>query len=191
MGKIVFLDRDGTINNELPNYVKTWEEFEFLPSVLDAFKLWRREGFKCIVVTNQSCVERGLVTEETIREILDKMSKAVEKAGGRIEKTYFCPHAPEVSACSCRKPKPGMYEQAAREFGFKLPDAYSIGDMERDIEVGKALRQPTILVRSGKGADYDEDTSSVEPDYIVDDLLAAAKLTVELERQREGKSRAK
>jgi len=183
LGKIVFLDRDGTINRELPNYVKTWEEFEFLPTVLDAFKLWRADGFKCFVVTNQSCVERKVATAAKVEEINDRMCREIEAAGGKIEKVYFCPHAPEVTACSCRKPAPGMYEQAAREFGFNLSQAYSVGDMERDIEVGKLLRQPTILVRSGKGASYAEGSWSAEPDYVVDDLLAAARLTVELERK--------
>jgi D-glycero-D-manno-heptose 1,7-bisphosphate phosphatase len=183
LAKIIFLDRDGTINRELPEYVKRWEEFEFLPTVLDALRLWRAEGFKCFVVTNQSCVERKLVTAERVREILDRMCREVESAGGKIEKAYFCPHAPEVSSCACRKPAPGMYEQAALEFGFDLSQAYSIGDMERDVEVGKLLRQPTILVRSGKGVDYDEGSWSAEPDYVVDDLLAAARLTVELERK--------
>lgn len=183
MGKFVFLDRDGTINRELPNYVKTWGEFEFLPTVLDAFRLWRAEGFKCFVVTNQSCVERKISTAEKVKEINGRMCREVAAAGGEIGKVYFCPHAPEISACSCRKPATGMYEQAAREFGFDLSQAYSIGDMERDIEVGKMLRQPTILVRSGKGASYDEGSWSAEPDYVVDDLLAAARLTVELERK--------
>lgn len=184
MGKIVFLDRDGTIDVELPDYVKTWEEFEFLPSVLEAFKLWRAEGFRCFVVSNQSCVERGIVTAEKVRDIMDRMCREIEAAGGKIEKAYFCPHAPEVSTCECRKPAPGMCQQAAREFRFNLADAYSIGDMERDVELGKSLRQPTILVRSGKGAAYDEGSWSAEPDYVVDDLLAAAKLTVELELQK-------
>ena len=185
MGKFIFLDRDGTINRELPNYVKTWEEFEFLPGVLEAFRLWHGEGFKCFVVTNQSCVARDVASQEAVGEVMDRMCRAVEAAGGKIERAYFCPHAPEVLECTCRKPLPGLIEKAAEEFGFDISQAYSIGDMERDIEAGATLGQRTILVRTGKSADCDGDAWTVKPDYVVDDLLAAAGLTIDLERQTE------
>ena len=183
MGRYIFLDRDGTINRELPNYVKTWEEFEFLPDVLDAFRLWRSEGFKCFVVSNQSCVDRKIASEQAVVDVMNKMCAAVEAAGGRIEKAYFCPHAPEVTKCDCRKPSPALFQQAAAEFGFDVSRAYSIGDMERDIQAGADLGQKTILVRTGKAVNCDPEEWKARPDYVVDDLLAAAGLTVELEKR--------
>lgn len=192
MGKVIFLDRDGIVNVELPNYVKRWEEFKFLPTVLEAFKLWRQEGFRCFVVSNQSCVARGLVTDEKVREIMEQMRREIEAAGGKLDAAYYCPHAPEISSCDCRKPALGLYYRAAKDFGVSLADSYSIGDMERDIEAGKALCQPTILVRTGKGANWQEGAWAFEPDYVADNLLEAARLTVELENKaRPGKSHGK
>lgn len=184
MGKYIFLDRDGTINRELPDYVKTWEEFEFLPRVLDALRLWRAEGFRCFVASNQSCVEREIATAEAVRGVMERMCRAVEEAGGKIDGAYFCPHAPEISPCACRKPAIGLLEQAAREHGFDLSEAYSVGDMERDVQAGAAAGHATILVRTGKGESHDFEKWAVKPDYIVEDLLEAARLTVKLENRR-------
>ena len=181
MSRYLFLDRDGTINVELPNYVQRWEQFRFLPGSLEALRLLKESGFKVFVITNQSCIARKIVPEETVREINDRMCKEVENAGGKIEKVYVCPHAPEVADCECRKPKPGLYRQAAKEYGFDTAGAYSIGDDARDLKPGKSLGGTTILVKTGKSAEYVKGMWDIEPDYVAGDILGAVRKVIELE----------
>lgn len=145
--RVVFLDRDGVINESPPegSWVFTWEEFRFLPDALAALRRLREEGFTVAVVTNQSCVGRGLATREAIDDINARMVRLVEAAGGHIAGVYVCPH-PRVADCACRKPKPGLIDQAARELGLRPERAFLVGDAERDIEAGLARGCTTILV---------------------------------------------
>jgi histidinol-phosphate phosphatase family protein len=188
MAPYIFLDRDGTINIELPNYVQRWEQFRLLPGALEALKLLKESGFKVFVVTNQSCVARNIVSEEKVHEINRLMCEEVEKAGGKIEKVYFCPHAPEVSDCKCRKPKDGLYRLAAEEFGFDPSGAYAIGDDGRDLAPAKALGGTVVLVKTGKSAAYVKGMWNIEPDFTAENILDAARKVIELEKQR-GKER--
>ncbi len=181
MSRYIFLDRDGTINVELPNYVQRREQFRFLTGSLEALRLLKENGFKVFVITNQSCIARKIVPEETVREINARMGKEGEDAGGKIEKVYTCPHAPEVSDCECRKPKPGLYRQAAKEFGFDPAGAYSIGDDARDLKPGKSLGGTTILVKTGKSAEYVKEMWDIEPDFVAGDNLDAVRKVIELE----------
>jgi histidinol-phosphate phosphatase family protein len=147
MDKVVFLDRDGVINkNPAPSdYVKNWDEFEFLPEIFDSIKLLNDNGFKVVVITNQAGVAKGKMTLETLNEIHTRMGNELKKMGARIDAIYFCPHRSE-DGCACRKPKPGMLLNAARDMGFDVNRAVFIGDDERDIEAGKAAGCKTIKV---------------------------------------------
>ncbi|MDI6856133.1 MAG: D-glycero-beta-D-manno-heptose 1,7-bisphosphate 7-phosphatase [Candidatus Thermoplasmatota archaeon] len=143
--KAIFLDRDGVINRNRADYVKNWQEFVFLPNAKEAIKLLTDKNFKIIIVTNQSAVGREIITEEQLQEIHRKMVKELEKAGGKIEKIYYCPHAPWDN-CKCRKPKPGMLLKASQELGIDLKKAFFIGDDKKDLEAGKAVGCKTLIV---------------------------------------------
>ncbi len=181
MARYIFLDRDGTINIERPNYVQRWEQFEFIPGVLDVLRLLKENGFQVFVVTNQSCIARGIVDEPVVVEINRRMCEAVRDAGGEIARAYHCPHAPEISECECRKPAIGLYERAAREFGFDSSQAWAVGDDARDLKPCRALGGRVVLVKTGKSAGYEKGFWDIEPDYVADDLLAAAKLIIGIE----------
>ncbi len=187
MGRYIFLDRDGTINVEKPDYVQRWSEFKFLPGALEALRLLKENGFKVFVVTNQSCVARNIVDEQAVREIHRRMVEEIEKAGGGIDEVCHCPHAPEVSECECRKPKPGMHLRLAQEFGFDLSDAWSVGDDARDLKPVRDLGGATILVKTGKSASYKKGMWDIEPDFVADDILAAARLVIKIEDGEAGK----
>jgi len=145
--RVVLLDRDGVINESPPegSWVFRWADFRFAPGALDALRRLREDGFTVAVITNQSCVGRGLAPLADIEEINARMVEAVAAAGGHIAGVYMCPH-PKAQDCSCRKPKPGLIDQAARELGFDPSRAFLVGDAERDIEAGLARGCTTVLV---------------------------------------------
>lgn len=115
----VFLDRDGVINADRPDFVKSWEEFEFLPNSLDALAVLSQTPYKIVVITNQSGVVRGLLSEKTLRQIHARMTERVSGSGGRTDAIYYCPHAPLVG-CHCRKPAAGLFFEAARDLDINL-----------------------------------------------------------------------
>jgi D-glycero-D-manno-heptose 1,7-bisphosphate phosphatase len=146
----VFLDRDGVINRDRSDFVKSWAEFEFLPGVLDALQLLAATPYVIVVVSNQSAIGRGLVEMETVDEIHSRMLQAIQQAGGRLEAIYYCPHSPEVN-CPCRKPKPGLLHQVAEELGLDLSRSYLVGDSVRDLAAARAAGVQPILVLTGHG----------------------------------------
>ena len=129
----VFLDRDGVINRDRADYVKSWEEFVFLPRSLEALALLAKTPNKIIIATNQSAVARGLVTEIGLREMHERMLEQICGHGGRIDAIYYCPHLPDTG-CGCRKPAPGLFLKAAMETGVDLSSSWAIGDSHRDVE---------------------------------------------------------
>lgn len=153
--KAVFLDRDGTINR-YKGFLRDISEFELLPGVAAAIRQINASGYLAIVVTNQPVVSRGEVTLEQLQEIHNKMETELGQAGAYLDKIYFCPHHPhkgyagEVSAlkfdCSCRKPKPGMLLQAAKDFNIDLEQSFMLGDSENDILAGNAAGCRSILL---------------------------------------------
>jgi histidinol-phosphate phosphatase family protein len=147
-GLAVFLDRDGVINADRTDFVKSWAEFDFLPSVLSALAVLSRTQYKIVVVTNQSGVGRGLLTETTLREMNLRMTDRVREAGGRIDAIYYCPHLPETG-CSCRKPAPGMFIAAATDLALDLSRSWMIGDGYRDIAAASAAGVRSILLSTG------------------------------------------
>ena len=118
--RVVFLDRDGVINEDSPEYIKSWAEFRFISGSIEALRQLNANGFKAIVITNQSAVNRGLIPEPVLREMHDNMRQAVEKAGGFIADIFYCPHRPDEE-CACRKPKPGLIRQAQRRICTPAP----------------------------------------------------------------------
>jgi histidinol-phosphate phosphatase family protein len=133
--KAVFLDRDGTIARDVP-YCSRPEDFELLPGVAEGIKLLNEHGFKVVIVTNQSGIARGYFTEEMLDEIHDKMITQLAEHGARADAIYYCPHHPDDN-CACRKPKPKMVFQAARDLDIDPSQSYVIGDSEMDIELAR------------------------------------------------------
>ncbi len=175
MIKAVFLDRDGTVNRESENYIKSWNEFYFLPGSKEAIALLSQNSYMIFVVTNQSGVARGIISKEDLLDIHSRMRTEIEKSGGHITEVYCCTHHP-LDLCECRKPNTGMLESAVKDYGISLSDSYVVGDKPLDIEMGKRAGCKTILVRTGYGVNYE----GTKPDAVADDLLAAAKLVVNL-----------
>jgi len=147
--KIIFLDRDGVINKKASKaeYVKSWDEFEFLPGAIEAMTLLAQNDYKIFIISNQAGIARGAMTEHDLKEIHGNMEKELKKHNVKIEKIYYCPHGWD-DGCECRKPKPGMLFQASREHDLDLSKALFIGDDERDLQAGNAAGCRTILVDS-------------------------------------------
>lgn len=146
----VFLDRDGVLNENRADHVRTWEQVVFLPGVFQAMQRLAGSPFVVVVVTNQSAVGRGLMSVQTLAAINRGIVQQVQQAGGRIDALYACPHGPDAG-CPCRKPRPGMLLQAAQDLTIDLERSYLVGDAVSDIEAGLAALCRPILVRTGRG----------------------------------------
>ena len=176
--KLIILDRDGVINYDSNEYIKSPEEWVPIPGSLEAIARLNRAGYTVVVASNQSGVGRGLFDLQTLRRIHEKMQHEVAQAGGNIAAIFFCPHTPD-DHCDCRKPKPGLFKQIAQHFHCDLHGVYAVGDSLRDVEAARAVGALPVLVRSGKGSRIAQ--SDVPGDVPVYDDLAAfvdAVLTV-------------
>ncbi len=141
----VFLDRDGTINDGSEYYVLDYAEFHFLPGALDAIRQLSQAGYPPIVVSNQSCVAKGLATMQQIEDIHRRMRADVEATSGQLLDVLFCPHW-ENDACTCRKPQPGMFFTAAKQHDIDLPRSIYVGDRELDLMAARAAGCKFVLV---------------------------------------------
>jgi D-glycero-D-manno-heptose 1,7-bisphosphate phosphatase len=148
--RAIFLDRDGVINANRPDHVKRWDEFVFLPRALDALRQIAASDFVVLVMTNQAAIARGQTSDAAVRDIHARMTAAVERAGGRIDAVYYCPHLPEEN-CDCRKPRTGLYRRGAREWEIDLARSYVIGDAMADIVAAREIGAMPILVLTGRG----------------------------------------
>jgi D-glycero-D-manno-heptose 1,7-bisphosphate phosphatase len=149
-GKFVLLDRDGVINQRIPNgYVTSWDQFVFLPRALDGLRLLRQCGYTCLVVSNQACVGKGLITLEQLGEITRRFVDEIERHGGHIDGVYYCPHRME-DGCGCRKPEPGLLIEAQREHGFLFEETYLIGDTHTDCLAGERVGCRVLLLKDGQ-----------------------------------------
>ena len=150
MSRAAFLDRDGVINRKPPEgqYVTRWEELHFLPGVAGAIARLSRIGFRVIVVSNQRCIAKGLVTAPDMDAMHKRMCSEMAAAGATIDAVYYCPHE-KVPPCSCRKPAPGMLLSAARDHQIDLAASWMIGDCEVDIAAGRNARCKTVLISEG------------------------------------------
>jgi D-glycero-D-manno-heptose 1,7-bisphosphate phosphatase len=172
--RAVFLDRDGVINANRLDHVKSWDEFQFLPGALQALRQLAATRFVVLVTTNQAAIDRGQTTETTVRHIHARMVAAVQQAGGRIDGVYYCPHLPQAN-CDCRKPKTGLYEQGARDWDVDVARSYVVGDSLADITAARAIGAQPILVLTGRGTlqqDLLRD-AGLDGCRVADDLAAA------------------
>ena len=154
--RAVFLDRDGTIVRDV-DYLTEAGQLQILPGVPEALRLLREAGFLLLVVTNQSAVARGWLSEETLAAIHAELNDRLAPEGARIDAFYHCPHLPGGTVpayareCACRKPEPGLIERAAREWQVDLARSYVVGDSERDTEAGRRAGCATLLIGTGRG----------------------------------------
>src|SRR3990167_4646524 len=165
--KVIFLDRDGVINHDSEEYIKSPDEWRPIPGSIEAIAKLTQAGFVLFITTNQSGISRGFFNLNTLEKIHQKMQSSIEAIGGKIEKIYFCPHHPDDN-CQCRKPKPGLFENAAKDYSINLSEVYVIGDSLRDIQAGLAIKAKTILVLSGNG----EKTAKTHKDQLTQTILA-------------------
>ena len=170
--KAVFLDRDGTISRDVP-YCSRPEDFDLLPMVAEAIKLLNDHGFKVVVITNQSGVGRGYFTEDMLARIHRKMLGELTKKGAVIDAIYYCPHHPNDN-CECRKPKPAMILQAARDLDIDLRQSYFIGDSDLDVNAGKMAGCSTTRIDTGLEGVARESVA----DFVCPDLYAGAKWVI-------------
>jgi D-glycero-D-manno-heptose 1,7-bisphosphate phosphatase len=182
----VFLDRDGTINEEV-GYMDSLDKLKMIPAAYEAIRLINKSRMKAIVVTNQSGVARGCFSEKLVMQAHDIIQADLLEKKASIDKFYYCPHHPTegkgiyLQNCNCRKPKPGMLLQAAHDLDIELPDSYMVGDTYRDMEAAKKVGVKGILVKTGYGRELlqeigpDAVTVENKPDFVAEDILDAVK----------------
>jgi D-glycero-D-manno-heptose 1,7-bisphosphate phosphatase len=151
--KLVILDRDGTINVDSDEYVKSADEWVPLPGALEAIARLNHAGWHVAIASNQSGLGRGLFDVAALNAMHAKMHKQLAALGGRIDAVFFCPHAPE-DQCGCRKPAPGLFQQIGERFGVDLAGVPAVGDSARDLQAGAAAGCEPHLVLTGKGSVY-------------------------------------
>ena len=150
--KTVFVDRDGVINQERSDYVKSISELEIYPNVAENIKLLKDAGFLVIVITNQSAVNRGIISHEMINQIHNSIQDHLKKYGTFLDGFYYCPHTPNEN-CNCRKPKPGLLQQAILELNIDLNSSWMIGDSDSDIEAADSIGCKAIKINDNFSLD--------------------------------------
>ena len=151
--RAVFLDRDGTINENRSDHVKSLDEFVLLPGAIDAIGRLARSSLAVVIISNQSVINRRLASTQTVQAINRLLVEMVHGEGGRVDAVYFCPHTPD-ERCECRKPQPGLLLQAQAEYDLQLSGSYVVGDAATDVELALAVAAQPILVLTGRGAEH-------------------------------------
>jgi D-glycero-D-manno-heptose 1,7-bisphosphate phosphatase len=181
MNRAVFIDRDGTISEEV-GYINHVSRFRLFPYSAAALKQLHDNGYLAIVITNQAGVARGYFSEEMVQAIHKQMTKDLESSGARVDAIYYCAHHPTVGEppyqldCDCRKPKPGLLLRAARDYDIDLANSWMVGDRYSDIELAANAGVKSALVLSGYGRgewEHQRDNWTIQPDLVAEDLLAA------------------
>lgn len=171
----LFLDRDGVIIENRPDYVRAWTDVSIYPHALSSLRRINSSPYQIFIITNQSVVGRGIISQSTAEDINRQLVNEIKSAGGRIDRVYMCPHAPE-DKCPCRKPQPGMISKAAVENSLDLGKSILIGDAVTDILAGQSAGVGiNALVKTGRGASQIElpQTSQIPPFNIYKDLAEA------------------
>ena len=172
----VFLDRDGTLLEEC-GYLDRLDRLTLFPWTVDSLRLLKRAGFATVVITNQSVVGRGMIEEDFVRAVHREMDRRLEGTGASIDRYYYCPHFVESTIeryrqrCGCRKPAPGMIEQACREMDLDPSQSVTVGDRWLDVACGRAAGTRTVLVRSGPHRS--DPPEGVDADAILNNLMEA------------------
>jgi D-glycero-D-manno-heptose 1,7-bisphosphate phosphatase len=172
--KLIILDRDGVINYDSDQFIKSPQEWRPIEGSLEAIALLNQFGWRVVVATNQSGVGRGLFDMDTLVAIHEKMHRSLAQAGGRIDAIFFCPHAAD-SKCACRKPKPGMLLEIASRFNADLADVPVVGDSLRDLQAAHVAGAQPVLVRTGKGLKTEADPDLPAATRIYDNLAAMVR----------------
>jgi D-glycero-D-manno-heptose 1,7-bisphosphate phosphatase len=184
----IFLDRDGTINEEM-GYINHPDRFKIFPFVAESIKILKEQGFKIIIVTNQSGIARGYFTEELLKEVHGRLIQYLKQKDANLDAIYYCPHHPTVGDkkyrldCDCRKPKPGMIEKAVKEYNIDLKRSFIIGDRFKDVVFGKRMNLKTGFVLTGYGVgeyEYQRKDWPFLPDLIGTDLLDITQQIVKM-----------
>ncbi|MFZ2651239.1 MAG: D-glycero-beta-D-manno-heptose 1,7-bisphosphate 7-phosphatase [Burkholderiaceae bacterium] len=188
--KLIILDRDGTINEDRDDYVKSPDEWLPLPGALQAIARLNHAGWHTVVATNQSGLGRGLFDMAALNAMHLKMNQQLAHLGGRIDAVFFCPHAPD-DACDCRKPAPGLIKLIGERYGVHLEQVPVVGDSMRDLQAGQALGCPLHLVLTGKSAGLDAPQIALMRESIPEmqlhaDLAAFAEALVRSDRLQRG-----
>ncbi len=170
--KLVILDRDGVINFDSDQYIKSPDEWRPIPGSLEAIARLNQSGWRVVVATNQSGVGRGLFVMDTLNAIHDKLHKSLAQVGGRVDAIFFCPHT-NADHCECRKPKPGLFREIAARLNADLTDVPAIGDSLRDLQAAAAVGARPILVKTGKGIKTAADPALPPGTPVFADLAAA------------------
>lgn len=179
MKKAVFLDRDGTINWEVDN-LKSQSQLKLLPLAANGIRLFNKNDFFVVVITNQPVVARGHLTEDNLLALHDELKKRLKKKGANIDAIYYCPHHPNANIakyrkdCPDRKPNLGLIKKAIAEHKISLKDSFFVGDSTTDLQTAKNAKIKSILVQTGYGGA--DKRYAVKPGLIVDNLYQAAKL---------------
>ena len=181
--KLVILDRDGTINVQSDDFIKSADEWMPLPGALEAIAQLNHAGWHVVVVSNQSGLGRGLFDVAALNAMHTKLHKQLAAVGGRIDAIFYCPHSPEEK-CNCRKPLPGLFEQIGERYGVDLKQVPTVGDNLRDLQAGVASGCEPHLVLTGKGAQHRGQV--LPPEYpagtwIHEDLAAFVRFILERE----------
>lgn len=176
--KLVILDRDGVINEDSDDYIKSPDEWVPIPGSLEAVTRLNQAGVRVVVATNQSGLARGLFDIETLGRIHAKMHRRLAAVGGVVEAVFYCPHGPG-DGCECRKPRPGLLREIEQRLGVDLRETVCVGDTLRDLEAARAVGARPVLVRSGKGERTLADGRGVEGVAVYDDLAAFAQAFLE------------
>lgn len=150
--RLVILDRDGVINEDSEEFIKSPEQWVPIPGSLEAIARLCRAEYRVVIITNQSGVGRGLLTLDTMNKIHTRMFELIRQKGGQVDALLFCPHAPDAG-CDCRKPKPGMFNELARRLKINLTGLPAVGDSVRDLEAAVAAGAQPVLVETGKGVE--------------------------------------
>lgn len=171
--KLIILDRDGVINVNSDQFIKSPEEWKPIPGSLEAIARLNQWGWRVVVASNQSGVGRGLFGMDTLNAINDKMVRSLTQVGGRLDAIFFCPHAAD-STCDCRKPKPGLLHQVAERFNVDLAGVPCVGDSLRDLQAGASAGCAPYLVLTGKGVLTRDDPGLPPGTQVFPDLDAVA-----------------
>ena len=181
--KVVFLDRDGTINQDSADYIKNWSEFIFLPRSIEAMRNLTVAGVTIIVITNQSAISRKLISPAKLEHIHSRLKAAVKSGGGNISDIFFCPHMPD-DGCNCRKPLPGLIIQAQKKYQIELASSVMVGDSAKDIVCAhKSGCGRSILVKTGNHREAAAclAAENLAADYLAADLHEAAEWIIALQ----------